>query len=69
MLHKTLWVERGVNRGHQAAAATFYFILFLFHFCVNSCLLSFENFEENNQIIDSRTFFQGMQIILVFSLS
>ena len=25
MLHKTLWVERGVNRGHQAAAATFYF--------------------------------------------
>lgn len=33
MLHKTLWVERGVNRGHQAAAATFYFILFLFHFC------------------------------------
>lgn len=38
MLHKTLWVERGVNRGHQAAAATFYFILFLLHFCVNSYL-------------------------------
>lgn len=30
MLYKTLWVERGVSRGPQAAAATFYFIFFLF---------------------------------------